>query len=166
MNIEQQTLVQNKNIIYNIMSYLKFKEGYKLCITTNCFFENIFKVFKHQEIIKIKLEKYPLTKIWKNIKFGMNLLYMNIKDVSILSNLYELYLPWCENITDVSMLCNVHTLDLSNCDGITDVSALGNVYELNFPTARLDRIPIGSMVEKVSAVFKKSKPNFIFTRVT
>ena len=40
-----------------------------------------------------------------------------------------------------------------------------NVYELNFPTARLDRIPIGSMVEKVSAVFKKSKPNFIFTNL-
>ena len=38
-----------------------------------------------------------------------------------------------------------------------------NVYELNLPTTKLDQIPVGLMVEKISAVFKKSKPNLIFT---
>ena len=131
MNIEQRTLVQNRNIMFNIMSCLKFKERYKLCLTTIEFFNNSFKVFKHQKLIEIKFEKHLLSKIWKNIKFKIYIFNCNIiKDVSMLGKIHTLNLYYCKNIVDVSALGNVHTLDLSYCKNIIDVSALGNVHTL------------------------------------
>ena len=98
MNIEQRTLVQNRNIMFNVMSCLEFKERYNLCLTTKWLFNNVFKVFKHQVLIKIKFKDHFLTKIWKNIKFQMDLSETDIKDVSMLGNVYQLDLSYCENI--------------------------------------------------------------------
>ena len=84
--------------MFKIMSCLKFKGRYKLCLTSIEFFNNVFKVFKHQELIKIKFKDHPLSKIWKNIKFEMVLWDKIIKDVSMLGNVQELSLSGCNNI--------------------------------------------------------------------
>jgi hypothetical protein len=131
MDFEQQILVQNRNIIFNILSCLKFKQRYNLCLTTIELFNNVFKIYKHEEKINIEFKNYSLTKIWNNIKFKMNIYNTHLKDVSMLNNIFILNLSSCINITDVSMLGNVYDLNLSWCDGITDVSSLNNVYKLN-----------------------------------
>ena len=131
MNIEQQTFIQNHNIMFNIMSCLEFKQRYKLCLTSIKLFNNSFRIFKHPEIIDIEYDKYPLINIWKNIKFEMYISNSNIKDVSMLSNIHVLTLSDCSYVIDVSSLGNIHILNLECCDKITDVSMLGNVYELN-----------------------------------
>ena len=124
-------LKNNRNIAYNVMTCLSFKDRYNLCITNKDYFENKFNKYKHQEFIKIKFKDYLLTKKWLNIKFKINLSETNITDISMLGNVHTLNLSHCQNITDVSMLGNVHTLNLSYCKNIKDVSMLGKVHTLN-----------------------------------
>ena len=105
-------LKNNRNIVYNVMTCLSFKDRYNLCITNKDYFENKFKKYKHQELIKIEFEDHLLSKKWINIKFKVDLSKKNITDVSMLNKVHTLNLSNCQNITDVSMLGNVHTLYL------------------------------------------------------
>ena len=137
------------NILLKILTYLSFRDRYKFCISSYNLFNELFKEYNHPELIEIKYKDHKLTKIWKNIKFKMNLLYINISDVSMLDSVHTLNLSFT-NISDVSMLGKVHTLnlsftfisdvfmlnkvhtlDLTGCKNITDVSMLGNVHSLN-----------------------------------
>ena len=116
-------LKNNRNIMYNILTCLEFKERYNLCITNKDYLKNKFQEYKHQELINIKCKDYLLSYKWSNIKFKIILRNAKIKDVSILRNIHTLDLSKCKNIKDVSMLGNVHTLNLSECENI---SILGN----------------------------------------
>lgn len=62
--------------------------------------------------------------------YGLNVYYMDIKDVSGLGNINRLKLDRCKNIDDVSALANVHTLSLYDTK-ILDVSMLTSVYKLD-----------------------------------
>ena len=73
MICERMILENNKNILYNVMSCLEFKKRYYLCLTTKKLFENGFKEFKHNELIKIEYEDNKLIDIWKNIMFSTRL---------------------------------------------------------------------------------------------
>ena len=55
-------LKNNRNIVYNVMSCLKFTDKYNLCITNKDYFENKFKKYKHQELIEIEFKNHLLTK--------------------------------------------------------------------------------------------------------
>ena len=129
----------SQNISFNILTCLKFKERYRFCITSKYLFNELFKKYKHQELIQIKFEDHPLTKIWKNIKFKMDLSKkkedkikkLKLESESESESEFEFESEFeYENITDVSMLGRVHTLDLSNCQNIRGVSMLGSVHTL------------------------------------
>lgn len=100
----------------------------------------------------------------------------NIQDVSMLGNLYELYIPHsllsdisnlgnisylnisgCPNVKDVSALGNVHYLDISNCPNITDVSALSNVHHLDI--SNCTNITDISALSKVHTLLMMNCPN-------
>jgi hypothetical protein len=127
----ERILTNNLNIGFNVITCLSFKDRYNLCLTSKSLFETLFKIYQHNEIIKIKFEDYRLCDIWCNIKFRIDLRYSKIKDVSMLGNVHTLNLCWCSNITDVSMLGKVYSLILYNCLNIIDVSMLGTVHTLN-----------------------------------
>lgn len=96
----------------------------------------------------VKFREYVCSIIPPN-QISLNLHGSNIRDVSMLSNIYALDLTHCHyinvvsmlgrlhklnllgcNITDISMLGRVHKLILSCCSQITDVSMLGNIHTL------------------------------------
>ena len=108
-------LKNNRNITYNVISCLEFVDKYNLCITNKNYFENKFKKYKHQELVKIKFKDYLLTKKWLNIKFQINLYKTYMVYVSMLG--HALYLSYCQNITDVLM--SEHTLNLEYCKNIS-----------------------------------------------
>jgi hypothetical protein len=129
--------VNNKNIIFNILTNLIVKDRYYFSLVSIDIFNKYFCKFKHSEydknIIDISSIKnyFKINKLcsrWKeNFNFRLNISRSTqiINNISLLSNIYMLDLSFTI-IKDVSMLCNIHTLYLNGCNKITNISISNN----------------------------------------
>ena len=65
-------------ILFKTLCYLEFKERYRFCCSNRHLFYEIFKEFKHEELINIRYDQNYLIDKWKNIKFCMYIYYDKI----------------------------------------------------------------------------------------
>ena len=126
-----------KNVIFNIYSFIEFKERYKL-IGVSRKFKNYFNEYPHNEKVKIDYKNYKIIEKYKSIKFKCTIYPRMTAKINLYNyrNLYKLDLRCCKWITNLSFLRNqdinrIHTLILFGCSNIVDVSMLGHYKKLD-----------------------------------
>ena len=110
----------SKYELYNIYSYLQFRERYKFGVINKRMYIEIFQTYKHPEVLYIHPKNYEIIDKYRNIKFRVNpsLYYPYLKDPSRWKNAYRLNLSFLHDIEDISMLENVQELNIYGCKKI------------------------------------------------
>jgi hypothetical protein len=93
------------------------------------YFSNEMRLLNDEEPHEINL--INIINSCNNIKI-MSLISSNIKDISLLKNLYKIHLWCCPGITDISMLNNIYDISIYECNNINIMPNIFNSSILSF----------------------------------